>query len=50
MRLYTQVINMNKFMLVSHRNMISVYDMTKDVLANKDNERGQVVAKAAQDD
>ena len=31
MRLYTAVVNVNKFMLVAHRNMISVYDMTKDI-------------------
>ena len=27
-RLYTQILNFNMYMLVSHRNMISVYDMT----------------------
>ena len=34
-RLYSQVLNFQKYMLVSHRNMISVYDMTKDVTAEE---------------
>lgn len=36
MRLYTQILNISKFIIVSHRSYISVYDMTKDILANKD--------------
>lgn len=28
-KLYTQIMNFSMFMLVAHRNMISVYDMTK---------------------
>lgn len=35
MRLYTNILNVSKFILVSHRNMISVYDMTKDLLGGK---------------
>ena len=27
-RLYTSILNFNMYMLVSHRNMISIYDMT----------------------
>lgn len=27
-RLYTQILNFNMYMLVSHRNLISIYDMT----------------------
>ena len=27
MRLYSQILNFSMYMLVSHRNMISVYDM-----------------------
>ena len=29
-RLYTQVLNFQVYMLVSHRNMISIYDISKD--------------------
>ena len=29
-RLYTQILNFSIYMLVSHRNMISVYDISKD--------------------
>ena len=29
-RLYTQILNFSIYMLVSHRNMISVYDIAKD--------------------
>ena len=37
-RLYTQILNFNMYMLVSHRNMISIYDMTNntDDQENKD--------------
>ena len=28
-RLYSQILNYEMYMLVSHRNMISVFDMTK---------------------
>lgn len=35
MKLYSQVINVSKFVLVSHRNMISVYDMSKDIVPKK---------------
>ena len=28
-RLYTQILNFSMYMLVSHRNMISVFDMTE---------------------
>ena len=28
-RMYTQILNYNTYMLVSHRNMISIYDMTQ---------------------
>jgi len=30
-KLYSQVLNFQKFMLVSHADMISVYDMTLDM-------------------
>lgn len=29
-KIYTQVLNFSMYMLVSHRNMISIYDMTKN--------------------
>ena len=48
-RLYTSVINFSMYMLVSHRNMISFYDMSKsngsvyDPQGNKDFEHGRWV-------
>ena len=36
-RLYTQILNFSIYMLVSHRNMISIYDISKD----NSNENGE---------
>ena len=33
--LYTSILNFSMFMLVSHRNMVSVYDMSKEKLQDE---------------
>ena len=38
-RLYTQILNFNMYMLVSHRNMISIYDMTQNSETGENTER-----------
>ena len=34
--MYTQILNYNMYMLVAHRNMISVYDMVSSSKAEED--------------
>ena len=41
--MYTQILNFNMYMLVAHRNMISIYDMVSISKTNNDDEPDDLI-------